>query len=53
MRWRVVVDTTAPELVSAEKQYARGNLVTLQGRSLILLQQSLPTAKQAGATATP
>ena len=39
-----------PELRAAEKHYARGNLVTLQGRSLILLQQSLqkpalPTAK--------
>lgn len=40
-RWRVVVDTTDPELLSAEKHYARGNLVVLPGRSLILLQQSL------------
>ena len=41
MRWRVVIDTTDPELLSAEKHYARGNLVPLHGRSLILLQQTL------------
>jgi glycogen operon protein len=40
VRWRVAIDTTDPELQRAEKLYARGSVFPLQGRSLVLLQQS-------------
>ena len=41
VRWQVAVDTTDPALRSAEKHYARGSVFRLQGRSLVLLQQSV------------
>jgi len=40
VRWRVAIDTTDPEMQRAEKLYARGSVFSLQGRSLVLLQQS-------------
>jgi isoamylase len=41
-RWQVTIDTNDPERRNAEKLHARGSVYLLQGRSLVLLQQSLP-----------
>lgn len=42
VRWQIAVDTTDPEMRNAEKHYARGSVFPLQGRSLVLLQQTVP-----------
>ena len=42
VRWQIAVDTTDPEMRSVEKHYARGSVFPLQGRSLVLLQQTVP-----------
>ena len=42
VRWQIAIDTTDPEMQSAEKHYARGSVFPLQGRSLVLLQQPIP-----------
>ncbi len=42
VRWQIAVDTTDPEIRSVEKHYARGSVFPLQGRSLVLLQQTVP-----------
>ncbi len=38
-RWRIAIDTGDPGMQNAEKYYARGGIIPLQGRSLVLLRQ--------------
>lgn len=39
MRWQVAIDTNDPEMLSAGKRLACGNVFPLQGRTLVLLRQ--------------
>ena len=38
-RWKIVVDTNEPRMQNADKYYARGSVISLHGRSLMLLRQ--------------
>ena len=38
-RWKIVVDTNDPRMQNADKYYARGSVISLHGRSLMLLRQ--------------
>ena len=38
-RWKIVVDTNDPRMQNTDKYYARGSVISLHGRSLILLRQ--------------
>ena len=38
-RWRVAIDTGDPGMQNSEKHHARGGVIPLQGRSLVLLRQ--------------
>ena len=41
LRWQVALDTSNPGLREAGKRYACGSVFSLEGRSLVLLQQSI------------
>ncbi|MGE5320093.1 MAG: glycogen debranching protein GlgX [Hyphomicrobiaceae bacterium] len=46
VRWLPVVDTSTQSERSTTKHYARGSAYPLQGRSLVLLQQSRPSSQR-------